>query len=191
MTRNRDYGIEIFRCLLMFVIVLHHACCHGLLRTTTSAWIIYPLTIPAVDGFIAISGWYGIRFSWNKCARLWGLMVFYLIFTMGFTALAHTLGWTELRPRLYGWWFAGNYLGLMLFSPFINTALETLAQTPKKLLTAVGLYTLAVFLNWIPTHLFTGVSVSGWGSHSFNTLLFVYVVTRSLHLLLPSGRLKK
>ncbi len=187
MAKERDGGVEIFRCILMFVIVLHHACCHGVLAKTISAGLLFALTIPAVDSFVAISGWYGIRFSWMKVARLWALMTFYLLLTMGCTAIANALGWTDLHPRLHGWWFAGTYLGLMFFSPLINAALDALAQRPKKLLVAVGLYSIAICLDWLPTHLFTGVSVSGWGSHTFNTLLFVYVMVGTIRRLLPIG----
>ncbi len=185
MAKDRDGGVEIFRCLLMALIVVHHVCCHGLLEETGAAWILYVLTLPAVDGFVAISGWYGIKFSWMKVARLWALMAFYLLFTMGCVMVAQLCGWTDLRPRLHGWWFAGTYLGLMFVSPLINAALDVLAQQPKKLLSAVGLYAIAVCLNWAPSHLFTNVSVSGWTSHSFNTLLFVYVLAGTVRRLMP------
>ncbi len=159
----------------MVVIVLHHCCVHSSLTTTLPALLFFALTIPAVDGFVAISGWYGIRFSWHKFLKLWGIIAFYSVLCYAL----HPKGWFIVS----GGWFGGSYLALMLFTPLINAGIEALAHDKKRLISAWGLYALAITLKWIPTHLMTGVNAAGWGSHTLNTLLFVYVTVRVIRLL--------
>lgn len=186
--KPRDGSVELFRCLLMFVIVLHHCCVHGPLTSTWGAKSLFVLTLPAVDGFMAISGWYGIRFSWGKFLCLWALFAYYSVFFYTLRWVMYLLGHTEIAPSfgIGGGWFGGSYLAIMLIAPLINAGLETLSETPKRLWTAWGLYALAVTLDWLPLLNLSGVSVSGWGSHTFNTLLFVYVTLRVFRLAWPS-----
>lgn len=78
--QHRDISVDAFRCLLMFLIVLHHAACHGYFRNDTEYWslpIIFTLlTYWHVDGFIAISGWFGVRFSLSRFFSLFGVIAF-------------------------------------------------------------------------------------------------------------------
>ncbi len=144
----------------------------------------FVLTIPAVDGFVAISGWYGIRFTWKKFFKLWGLIAFYSILVYLLHWGAYAMGWVA-KPGIFyvtGGWFGGSYLALMLFAPLISAGIDALAQDKQKLLSIWGLYALAVILKWLPTHGMTAVNASGWGSHTFNTLLFVYVTMRVVRL---------
>ncbi|MCI6589561.1 MAG: acyltransferase [Lentisphaeraceae bacterium] len=173
----RDGRTEVYRCLLMLMVVVHHICCHGPYATSRTAWGIYWLTLPAVDGFVALSGWYGMRFSWQKALRLWGMFAFYSVLLWGAWEVAFTLGVSSVRPvfRVTGGWFGGTYLGLLFCMPLVNAALEALAKEPRKLFGAWGLYALAILLGLRPLGGLSGLSVSGWGSHTFNTLLFVYV----------------
>ncbi|MGN0885659.1 MAG: acyltransferase family protein [Candidatus Spyradenecus sp.] len=173
----RDGRTEVYRCLLMLMVVVHHVCCHGPYAMSRTAWGIYWLTLPAVDGFVALSGWYGMRFSWQKVVRLWGMFAFYSVIVWGVREVAFMWGETSVPPafRVTGGWFGGTYLGLLFCMPLVNAALEALAKEPRKLFGAWGLYALAITLGLRPLGGLSGLSVSGWGSHTFNTLLFVYV----------------
>lgn len=194
---TRDGGVELFRCLLMFTIVLHHCCVHGPLTGTWAAMLIFALTVPAVDGFVAISGWYGIRFSWWKAVKLLGLFAFYSVLFCALEAGAWLAGFWPDPPRLTlsGNWFGAAYLALMALSPILNAGLEALAKEPQKLLAAWGLFALAMTLDWAnafnagPILLFTAFSVTGWASHTFTTLAFVYVTARTARLLGWDARL--
>ena len=173
----RDGRTEVYRCLLMLMVIVHHICCHGPYATSRTAWGIYWLTLPAVDGFVALSGWYGMRFSWQKVVRLWGMFAFYSAVVWGAREVAFALGLSSARPafQVAGGWFGGTYLGLLFCMPLVNAALEALAKEPRKLFGAWGLYALAILLGLRPLVWTSGMAVSGWGSHTFNTLLFVYV----------------
>lgn len=183
--KTRDYGIELFRVLLMFLIVFRHCCNEGPLMG--SSWLLtflYVVTCPAVDGFVVISGWYGIRFAWRKFLKLWGMVMFYSLLLFVAQKVTPVTGGGNSGDFVVGpWWFATSYLALMLFAPLVNAAFESLAQTPRRLVVTWGLYALAVTLDWVSIYLPLGMTATGWGSHTFNTLLFVYVTARTLRLL--------
>lgn len=184
--RERDGGTELFRCLMMLLVVCHHATLGGSFRTSPAAVAIFLPTMFAVDGFVAISGWYGIRFSWGKWFRLWGVMAFYGCLELAARCVAHMIGWKDgiawtcLAP---GGWFAGSYLALMAVTPFLNAGLEALArESPKRIWSAWGVLAVAMALSWLPHAGFLGVKAWGWGSHCVATLVFVYVTLRVFRL---------
>lgn len=183
---HRDGGVELFRCLLMFLVVSLHVCELTPLSQGHSALFLYAATIPAVDGFVSISGWYGIRFAWRKFFRLWGLMVFYMALSTGAVVLAKLLdpAFPVGIPRPFGyggWWFAVTYLALMMVAPIVNAGLETLAKTPRQLWIALGLLVAMECMTWGLLPL--GVQAVSWDALSLENLLFVYVVARVLSLL--------
>ena len=98
MTRNP--AIELLRCILMFCIVLHHCAYHGYWRGDESQRVLIfgftGLLAWHVDGFVAISGLYGIKFSWRKFLRLWGMCAFATGLSVLFS-LKTGIGW---RPSL-------------------------------------------------------------------------------------------
>lgn len=196
---RREGGIELFRCLLMFIVVLHHCCVHGPLTSTWAAMLLFVITIPAVDAFVAISGWYGIRPSTTKFFKLIGLFAFYSLSIWFFMVTRWLIGVEDEFPRfsLSGGWFGAAYLALMLLAPILNAGLEALKETPRKLLGAWGLFALAIILNWGnvfnrgPVLLFPAFSVEGWSSHTFSSLMFVYVTVRTARLLNWQVRLKR
>ena len=166
----------------MFFIVLHHCCLQEPLSNTWGGVLLFASTYAAVDCFMAISGWFGIRFSWGKWLRLLGIYLFYIVGLFLFRVVLYGLGilLNEPTPSQHFNWFAAAYLALMLFAPIVNAGLETLAQTPRKLITAWALFALAITLSWASTltPLLTFLNVNGWGSHTLSTLLFVYVTLR-------------
>ena len=177
----RNSNIEVFRCLLMFLIVLYHYGNECVARGSTSFWslIFTAFILWHVDGFVAISGWFGIKFSWLKFFRLWGLIVFYWF--LGLVYRGFQTVWHLVPNDFYftGGWFGGTYLALMLFSPILNAGLKSLvAESARKAWYCWGLFAAIIFLGWIPFHLFTCVEASGGGSHTFLTMMFVYVTAR-------------
>ncbi len=169
--RNRNVGIEIFRCFLMMLIVLHHACMFGSLSSTPAAWTLYPLTVIGVDAFVVISGWYGIDFTWTRFLRVWGVVVFYQLVSF------------LVGGQFVHWWFASAYLCLMMLSPLLNTAIKGLAVQRKAFLQAWVLYALAVLFSTKYFAVFSQMQSVGWTSHCVNTLVFVYVTSAMIHAL--------
>lgn len=186
MKNQRNNNIEVFRCLLMFMVVLSHAFCHGRWQSDTSLWtLIYStLIIWHVDGFVAISGWFGIRFSWRKLLNLWGIIAFYTILGAAYLFVFDRCNFSVKSIVIHGGWFTGTYMMLMLLSPIVNAGLEGLAKTSKKSLVAAWCaFTFGMIANWAPAHLMTGINAYGVGSYSLVTLLYVYITARCARLL--------
>ena len=63
---KRDARIEFFRCMLMFGICLLHTVGNS---GHNDYWLSSMLAF-CVDGFVLISGYFGIKFSWKKILSL-------------------------------------------------------------------------------------------------------------------------
>ena len=107
-------GIAVLRCLLMYLIVLHHTICHTALADSVFLFPVFLLTVPAVDGFLCISGWFGMNFSWRKCGVIAGQIVYYAALSSAFSVFAAKLGWIQ-RPifAVGNAWYGVAYLALM------------------------------------------------------------------------------
>ncbi len=186
--KPRDGGIEVWRALLMFLVVFHHACQRGCMTSTATAlWLSIP-TYMAVDGFVAISGLYGIRFTWGKWWSLLGTAIYWSLFWYG---AWHLLGMFGVRIPvknelgLYGGWFLPPYLALMACAPLLNAGIEALrAKGTAALWKAWAGIAVAFWLSWLTGCVDNrlGMRVWGWSSHCFATLCFVYVTMRVLAL---------
>lgn len=184
--KSRNANVELLRCLLMFLIVLHHSAFHGYWKDQSSPWLLTvlftALTSWHVDCFIAISGWFGIRFSWEKFLNLWGLIVFYSGVSV---AVSLFMGWkVGFDAIISAGWFGGCYLMLMLIAPLLNAAIDCLHSQGKKILVkAWALMIFGVLMNWLPLHGLSGISFQG--SYSVILMIVVYVtanVMRKLEL---------
>ena len=155
-----------------------------------SWWTVFfcALLIWHVDGFVAISGWFGIRFSWRKFITLYGVILFYSLLGMALQRLfePETI---RLRSALivYGGWFGGSYLMLMLLAPVLNAAVRQLAsEGRKRLVMAMALVIFGMFCAWVPENLFTAINPYAVGSCTFFGIVFVYLIARACHELFPS-----
>ena len=106
--------------------------------------VVNALTLPCVDVFVLITGWFGTRFSLRGTGRL--------VFQIGFVGWSMCLllplwalpqpadaaGWLKV---LTGYWFPCSYLVLYLFTPMLNAWVEQTgeAQQRRTLLVLFGL----------------------------------------------------
>lgn len=94
-----------------------------------------PFLVVAVNGFVLISGYYGIRFRSRNVAFLIGQGFAYSL------AVAVAARWVPLgSPVVSPWqyWFLTGYLGLFLLAPFLNELLATLSNRRLGQLLAVS-----------------------------------------------------
>ena len=185
-TPARNMSVETFRCLAMFLIVLGHTLSfwclgQGLRFDEMPYWwhAIVGMIIWHVDGFIAISGWYGIRFSFRKFIRLLAIIAFYAILDEVckyiFKGENISFSWTYNR----GGWFACSYLVLMLCSPILNAAVESIGtRSRKSLFLYWAMMAFAFSASWMPKHFFTGINAIGFGHQTFLMMAFVYLTAR-------------
>lgn len=163
---QRNSSLELLRILLMLLILLLHANYTaigyppreellsspllGYLQLTAEA-----LCVVAVNVFLLISGYFGIRLRGQGLLGLifqssfYGVIAFFLLWAitpgMGFSP-GYLLK-LSLPLTSEGGWFLPVYVGLMLLSPLLNRALEQLStrELGRYLLLYYGLHTVWVF----------------------------------------------
>ena len=187
----RNASLDVLRCLLMFGVVLQHTfavCKYGGVVAYSSYIVWDCLTHPSVDGFTAISGWFGVRCTLRKLFRLGCLILFcgtlhWFVYQVGqilcgpyfASRLGLELKDIPFRYECFRYWYLGAYIKLMLLTVILNPAFGLLARMGK-LWTAVSLLLVVagsyLSLLWIP-----------WQSHSPRTVIFIYVVVRLLMML--------
>ena len=188
----RNLSIECYRVLLMLGICLLHSITQG---PYNKDWFIFGVAGPSkllatcVNGFVFISGWYGIRTNFQKIAKLYLVA---LACGLVFAPIALCFGlWTpsDLLVKILRWgttqWFLSAYVVLMLVAPVINYFVET---APRKILLpglcALGALGLWSFGTDVP---FVGRLVPntpGLGAYSALSLIMTYTLARvcAVHL---------
>jgi len=129
---KRNAGIELYRVLLMFGIVLLHAmttCGYkvpGLFGRTS--YFLYSCVV----GFVFITGWYGVKFSLFKLAKLWGIAVWCIVVVaiVDFMMNGYS-GWWHYYDILKGNWFLNAYTVLMLVAPTLNFLIDGICEAPE------------------------------------------------------------
>ena len=128
-TVTRDSLPEVFRIVLMGMIVFWHLILHGVPSYSGKPLLLVLVTLAhvAVPCFVIISGWFGIKPSVKGFVRLVLMVVGYSLLgwifrlalgleSFSFTGLGHAL-----FPLLFDrWWFIGVYLALYLTAPILN-----------------------------------------------------------------------
>lgn len=190
-SHQRNANVEVLRCVLMFLIVCYHSFIHGPCATSKSVWtfVFTVLTCWHVDGFVAISGWYGIRFKWWKVLSLLGHFAFYGVLSC---AYCYWMGidYDNLFSYFFGAWFGASYLVLMLLAPAINKAFDAGWERFRgRIAAGVGLIAAVLFVSWITGRFGAGmVQVKRFGPHSVLLMVYLYCVARLLRKLFEARK---
>lgn len=188
---SRDSNIELLRLICMLFITIHHIIVHGLhyvgypisVVDTSSivCTILESFVIIAVNCFIIISGYYGIRCKWKGFIHLYLLCAFYsiLLYTIStvlsgnIDAKKAILSFFPFRDK--GLWFIPAYIGLYLLSPLLNTVIENINK--KK-------YVIILILFSIITFYYGYLWKSYINRDGYNTMnfIFLYFIGRFLYL---------
>ncbi len=136
----RNSNIEVLRILLMVLIVMLHFCKHGAIGESANGicnlfyYIVLALGTCAVNCFVIISGYFGIKFTAHKFLKMWVQLFAWnalIILARGGTELLRLTPSAILQMLMpfsqNVWWFATNYLILMLLAPFLNKLESTLS----------------------------------------------------------------
>lgn len=129
----RQSNLELLRIFCMLMIIGGHVIMvHRTVSNTQSLDFVMSLFLQgtfavAVNVFILISGYYGIKFKWQKLLKIEIRTWFYSVFLLGISCL---LGWHSLNfkddfllffPILSKqYWFVTCYVILFLISPLLN-----------------------------------------------------------------------
>lgn len=181
-----DPAIEMFRCLLMFGIVLLH--CLAMLHCCSWA---EGLLLPCVCGFVLISGWFGIKFKFSKIVRLYGVQLYCcVVYFLIFGVVSKDMFMSALKI-MGGCWFIHAYVLMMLLSPLLDLALECIVDQSnkrmKKGIEAILPFLFAVFV-WGYMMNFGGYKrffpqTAGLNMYTGLTLLGIYCVGRLVRIL--------
>jgi len=110
--------------MLMFGICLLHAVGFG---GHGQAWVVNILS-SCVVGFVFISGWFGVRFSWWKVVKLYGIGVYAAaVLAVGLWATGTEPGAAAacgkaFNQLIHGFWFLHAYALMLCLSPLVNAA---------------------------------------------------------------------
>lgn len=186
--KQRNTNVEVLRLLVMFGILLWHVTVHGyslahmgelgMLKIEHDIMNSLSVAIfaPCVDLFVLISGYYGIKFSFNTLSRFEGQAIFYSYIT-ALGAIILISDWHNLPGRLFPiiggrWWFLTTYVMLLVIAPILNNGIKQLSE--RQHMTIIILF---IIINCFG-YLFIRHTANGSNLQSF---ILVYIIGRYLH----------
>lgn len=173
-TENRNSSVEFLRIFFMLLIVLGHIYVHGtnIDYQQIYQWgqtehffhtALFSLCKIGVTGFMFISGYYGIRFSFKKILMLFFTALFYHLCLGMFDGVKQVF-----QPYRY-WWYFNSYIFIYAISPLIEHCFENLNEKKLRMIVILALF-----------YTYVGKFVAGENSHNTEFLLTVYVVAKYL-----------
>ncbi len=185
----RKSNMELLRIISMSMVVAIHlngawtyANGYGSFDFTSlhgfSLMLYQAFIIVAVNCFILISGYFGIKPSKKGICSFLAYIIFYALLCFGIGNLIDTTDFSfrklaacffHIDKQL---WFVSTYLILYLLSHFINKGINALSN--KKLILITLIFTSLDILGWVK-----GGSLL-FGSYQINHMLTVYIIGRTL-----------
>ena len=188
--KQRSSNIELLRILSMFLVLVLHANFLGIgvptpeecAATPINAYFrffIESLSIVAIDVFVMISGWFGIKPSLKRlCSLLFQILFFTVSLLLVFCLIkGRSVVTLNSVLRLFmitkGYWFIKSYLCLFILSPVLNLFVEKASQNTFK---------------WVLIGFFAFQTIYGWTDSApefffgYSTLSFIglYLLARYL-----------
>lgn len=162
---KRNYGIDLCRLFLMFMVCILHTLGHGGVLDASSEmptksaifWLMETFAFCAVDGFAFISGYAssGKNPKFNKLINMWFQVIFYSFFV---TAIVFLLGLApfNIKDLIKGmlplttniYWYFSSYFILFFTIPLLNKFFESLDKNTSKkaFIIIIFLFTILEFL---------------------------------------------
>ena len=188
MSQIRNSNIELLRIVCMLMVVVLHFNNNGantgivnmpevLTGRLTWGFLVESFCIVAVNCFVLISGYFAIQLKWRSMLKFY-LQCFFLGLAsyLVYVGMSSGFSWQTLAERLLafthnGWWFVVSYVGLMLFSPLLNKAVENM--TGKQLLHCILLFSVVIlYFGW-----YQKVEPTNTGS-SLISFIWIYLIGR-------------
>ena len=194
----RNSNIELLRIVSMLMVVVLHFNNNGantgivnmpevLTERLTWGFLVESLCLVAVNCFVLISGYFSIKLKVRSLLKFYlqcfiiGLFsyLFYIGLSGGFSTWQSAEGLFTMKiliERLLafthnGWWFVVSYVGLMLLSPLLNSAVDNM--TRKRFLHSLILFSIVIlYLGW-----YQKVEVTNYGN-SLISFIWIYLLGR-------------
>lgn len=183
--KNRQSNIEFLRIVLMLMIISHHILVHGLglLKSVAKpnfTWNAMTATevmmncflVLGVNGFVFISGYFGIKFNPKRIGGIVVQAIFYSV-----VLYLASLLWTKasfnsvlfknsfLPISNNTWWFITTYIWLYLLAPFINSGVKYLSKSEIRYI-LLGLFILNCYSQFF---------YKGLGKHGYDLFHFIFL----------------
>lgn len=161
--KKRQSNIELFRLIMMFVIVMHHTILYGLFETDLTfvekctVEVFASLGKVGVAGFMLITGYFSINKMKNNIASLksthhivWFYSLLAMVVFLPTGLVSRSLMIKSFFPVICGnYWFVTAFFVTMLLAPFINRGFQTLDKKSSQHLLLIMMILLTV-LQLIP-----------------------------------------
>ncbi len=185
----RDTNIEFLRIVLMIMIILYHFVIHGAelkfkmmlngeFINNKLYYVILSLTCVAVNCYVFISGYYGIKFKLRTFVGFFIQAIFYSVFFYLLSTVYNeefqlTYFIKSLFPISFSnkWWFLNIYLIIYLLSPLINKGLNLLNKTQFMFLILLLIY-------FQGSYTFSGRELVSGDGLSVYSMLTMYIIGR-------------
>jgi len=172
MQAPRQSNIELLRCILMYLIVVLHFVAHNLMNADNPAGLshknflganaLLAVTECAVNCFVLISGYFGIKLSLKKIVLFLLPIAFYELLIS--TLFLPYKGSISISP--FNYWFVRPFFALMLFSPIVNKGLNALSKKALRNILIAGILFFVLPLE----------SISGHAGRNITIFLYLYTV---------------
>lgn len=151
MAKQRKANFELLRIVLMSMILFWHFIAHGVLHLSDNPvfaetnpslihLLVYPLRCYAVNCFILLSGYFGVKVNKERFLSFSVQLLFYTILSFGIYLLLpegkDALSTLSLNSIKYiypstdaGCWFVTAYVMIMLLSPILNAGAEKISKS--------------------------------------------------------------
>lgn len=203
--RERNPVIELSRLIAMLLIVIGHMLGHGGVEELMSSHsyaryaldLLSILCTPATNVFILISSYFlcTSHFRIQRIVSLWLQVFFYnlaaqlLSLAAGTSSVSLGMLMNILFPiSTNQYWFIRVFLGLLVFSPFLNLLIKSMSKKQHGLYVAV---LVAVFSGWRNLLPFA-TTLNGEGGNSIMWFVTLYMIAAFIRkYVVVSGKTKK
>lgn len=189
MNIQRNSSFELLRIVLVFLVLFEHAAMwyigygyHNEAEHVVKT-VIQVICMPAVNAFVLISGWFGIKGNYSKAILLLIKLLICTIPVSIIFAISREIQLYSLEGICNyvlggsNYWFIIDYVGLILFAPILNVVVE---KAEKGILRVFLIATMALI---VPMDDILRSSVLGVeGGYSLLWFIYLYILARYMRI---------
>lgn len=185
----RNSSFELLRILLIFMIFVQHVNMwfigHHYANEMEHAirCLLQTICVPAVDSFVLISGWFGMKGDYKRIYPLvfqlavCTIPVVIVFLALGLIHLSNLDGMFNYLLGGHNYWFVIDYIALVLFSPLLNTVVEHVDKRTLKI-SLIASYALILLMDVIlRTHV-----LGTEGGYSALWFIWLYLFARYVNV---------
>ena len=148
-------------------------CLLGFLRVSAQS-----VTIIGVNLFVLITGYFGTTFKWSKVVALVYQVLFAVVpvtvalYCVGYFKPAGAMDWIR-GCMFWKYWFINAYIGLLVFTPILNAAVENLGKVQLRNVIVSAFALMSLFGGGMAIYLHGLDSIGGYSVWWFMELYLI------------------